>query len=765
MLKFLYLFAVYMLLSQNLTYAENKQTNSFENTKRTRTLPSKPNIQNSNSQSTNLDKSQSQKALTNSNPKFNSNSDKNLTLLKSEKQNNKNLSEKNVEDKLNSLKNKNVQFNAEELHGHSTPKKNKRESSYTKFLTFDEKLKPFYHGVASGDPLTDRVIIWTRVTTDVDSDIEVDWIMATDKELKNVVKSGKVITNQSKDYTVKIDVSGLNSYTTYYYQFNAFGNKSIIGRTKTAPKKEDNVNKLRLAMISCVNYQWGYFNALERIAERNDLDAVVHLGDYFYEYSDDYYKHPNLNNRKHLPASETVELAEYRVRFSQYRLDPMLRKMHQQHPMIATWDDHETTNDSWMGGAENHNPETEGDWNVRVQNSINAYDEWMPIRNVENKKNIYRSFKYGDLAEIIMLETRLSGRQEQLAPKGQSNGEVDTLLWQSPERTMLGQEQFSWLENTLKNSTAKWKLIGSSIMMVPIPPALITNMDAWDGYPAERERICKLIADNNIKNVGILSGDFHMSFASNILSMLPENLAKYNPLTADGTSAFEFTTPSVSSANLNEQETLTLPGLGTIKPLEMELPERSQVALLLENQVVSNVPWIGYMNSDQHGYVLLDITQERTQAEWYLMEDVLNINNKENFAKAFYVNNSSNKLTENKIQTEKNINAADLAPWDTELSIDAINSKNNTEDLIVFGNYPNPVIDFTLFSYAIKKAGKVRINLYDMEGNLLDIIYDDYQEAGVHGIPYQTYNLTGGTYFYSILYNNNIISKKIVKVK
>ncbi len=376
MLKLLYLFTVYTLLFVNI--------NSFGNTKRIQNTPPQSFIRNQNTHSPSINKPQPQKSTSNTISK--SNSIKNLTLLKNEKQINNNLDEKTIDEKVNSLKNKNVQFNAEELHGHSSPKENKRASSYSKYLTFDEKLKPFYHGVASGDPLTDRVIIWTRVTTDIDSDVEVDWLMATDKELKNIVKNGKSNTNQAKDYTVKIDVTGLNSYTTYYYQFSAFGNKSLIGRTKTAPSKNDNVDKLRIAMISCVNYQWGFFNAMERIAERNDLDAVVHLGDYFYEYSDEYYKHPNLTNRKHLPAEETIELAEYRVRFSQYRLDPMLRKMHQQHPMIATWDDHETTNDSWMGGAENHNSATEGDWNLRVQNSINAYDEWMPIRNVENKK-------------------------------------------------------------------------------------------------------------------------------------------------------------------------------------------------------------------------------------------------------------------------------------------------------------------------------------------------------------------------------------------
>lgn len=671
-----------------------------------------------------------------------------------------------LENNLKSSKfDSNKSIDGSELHSKTKNIKSLRKYNEAEIFTFDEKLKPFYHGVASGDPLSDRVIIWTRITKDFDDNFEVAWDIATDKFMKNIIKSGKIITNQEKDYTVKIDANELNSSSTYYYQFTDMltGEKSIIGRTRTAPNENDNnkIEKLRFAMISCVNYQWGYFNALERIAERQDLDAVIHLGDYFYEYADDYYKHPNLKNRNHIPSKETIELSDYRVRFSQYRLDPMLRKLHQQHPMIATWDDHESTNDSWSGGAQNHN-ENEGSWENRVIASTTAYDEWMPIRSNQNKKNIYRKFNYGNLVDIFMLETRLSGREEPMAPKGGSNNEVDTLKWQDPNRTMLGFEQLNWLLNGLKESKAKWKLIGSSIMMVPIPPSLITNMDAWDGYPAEREKICGFISANNIKNVGVLSGDFHMSFASNVLSVLPENLAKYNPQTADGTATFEFTTPSVSSANLNEQETLTLPGIGVIKPLEMELPERSQVAQLLEMQVVSNVPWIKYMNSDQHGYVLLDIKNDKIQGDWYLMENILEVNKNEFVNKSAFVNENTNLINFSNEPAPNKLNSPDLAPWDLETSI-KVNNEN--DDLLVFGNYPNPIIDFTLFSLAINKPGNVKIQLFDMTGKVVNTIIDEFKAVGVYGIPFDASNLKIGNYFYTVIHNDKVVTKKLYKIK
>ena len=241
-------------------------------------------------------------------------------------------------------------------------------------LDFDPDYKPFYHGVASGDPLADRVIIWTRVTPETSpmAPVDVHWQVATDSGMTHVVQSGVFTTDAERDYTVKVDVTDLAPYTTYYYHFSALNATSITGRTRTAPTA-DEADRLRFAVVSCSNYQAGYFSAYRKIAERADLDAVIHLGDYIYEYSasgEDFYGNEDLRqNRSHLPDKEIVTLDDYRTRYSQYRLDPDLRAVHQQHPFIAVWDDHESTNDSYEDGAQNHQSETEGPWEERKSES------------------------------------------------------------------------------------------------------------------------------------------------------------------------------------------------------------------------------------------------------------------------------------------------------------------------------------------------------------------------------------------------------------
>lgn len=271
-------------------------------------------------------------------------------------------------------------------------------------LPFDPALKPFYHGVASGDPLPDRVILWTRITPDVDGPVQVSWVIARDPACIQVVNSGTVTTSQDKDYTVKIDASGLEANTYYYYRFSHEGKNSLIGRTKTAPTTI--VNSLRFAIASCANYQQGYFNAYAHLAERNDLEAILFLGDYIYEYPAKGYGYSEKVGREHVPSQETVTLNDYRIRYSFYRLDPDLRRVHQVHPFIGIWDDHETANDSWPGGADNHQP-NEGDWEVRKQAGKKAYMEWLPIREQDSAGTIYRAFSYGSLCELYMLDTRL----------------------------------------------------------------------------------------------------------------------------------------------------------------------------------------------------------------------------------------------------------------------------------------------------------------------------------------------------------------------
>ncbi|MBK9249301.1 MAG: alkaline phosphatase D family protein [Ignavibacteria bacterium] len=359
-------------------------------------------------------------------------------------------------------------------------------------MNFDSKLKPFYHGVASGDPLHDRVILWTRVTPDTDGDITVQWKIATDTALANVIQSGTTTTNQTLDYTVKIDALGLQPNTTYYYGFEALGKKSLTGRTRTTPV--DGVQQLRFAVVSCSNYQQGFFNAYGRIAERKDIDAVIHLGDYIYEYADGGYGYTKEVNRGHEPKSEVISLSDYRIRHSFYKLDPDLRLAHQQHPFIAIWDDHESANDSYKDGAENHDSTKEGSWQERKMAAENAYFEWMPIRRKTLSSNqIYRSISYGNIMDLILVDTRLEGREKQLGGKDTAGkGAIDTALWKSANRTLLGAQQQQWLFEQLQQSKATWKILANQVMMMQVEAQALgfpTNLDAWDGYPAEREKL------------------------------------------------------------------------------------------------------------------------------------------------------------------------------------------------------------------------------------------------------------------------------------
>ncbi|MBX2961178.1 MAG: alkaline phosphatase D family protein [Cyclobacteriaceae bacterium] len=290
-------------------------------------------------------------------------------------------------------------------------------------ILVDPTLKPFYHGVASGDPLHDRVIIWTRVTPE-DSlpTIDVDWEVSTDQNFTSIKTKGKVTTSPARDYTVKVDVTGLSSDQTYYYRFKALGTTSMAGRTKTSPI--DMKDSLKFAVVSCSNWEFGYFNAYARIAEK-ELDAVLHLGDYIYEYGTGKYGDTTIG-RINMPLHEIISLQDYRTRHSQYRLDEGLRQVSLMHPFIAIWDDHEVANDTYAEGAQNHQPE-EGDFNERKQAAKQAYYEWIPIR--EGEKH-YRTFSYGKLADIIMLDERLAGRTKQAEGKTTLNyGTWTELCW------------------------------------------------------------------------------------------------------------------------------------------------------------------------------------------------------------------------------------------------------------------------------------------------------------------------------------------------
>ena len=456
----------------------------------------------------------------------------------------------------------------------------------------------FRHGVASGDPQPDAVILWTRVTpadeTSFSSPVDVHWRIAADAALSQQVQTGSVTTGADRDFTVKIDARGLQPGRTYYYAFDANGQQSPVGRTKTLPL--GNVQRLRFASLSCANYPAGFFNVYRMIADREDLDAVIHLGDYIYEFRNGEYGDGGPLGRLPRPLKESVTLEEYRQRYATYREDPHLQAAHRQHPFIAVWDDHELANDAWSGGAANHNPESdEGDWAARKAAAWRAYMEWMPIREQsETGIQLYRSFRFGTLADLLILDTR-SMRDRQPAPD-------DLPAINDPNRRIIDAAQETWLFDMLRASqraATAWRLLGQQVLFSRLIPAgrPLTFTDSWDGYQSARDRVLDVVQREQLRNLVILTGDLHSSWAFDV----PRNpWAGYRPQTGAGSLAVELVTPAVSS-----------PGL--FAPDEASsLTAALRVAL----------PSLKFVEGQLQGYLLLDLTAQRLQAEWYHAQTV-----------------------------------------------------------------------------------------------------------------------------------------------
>ncbi|MET0962643.1 MAG: alkaline phosphatase D family protein [Noviherbaspirillum sp.] len=508
----------------------------------------------------------------------------------------------------------------------------------------------FLHGVASGDPLSSAVILWTRVSAAGSGTVMVDYVVATDPALSTVVRSGRVSTDASRDYTVKLDVDGLRPNTTYYYRFTSANAQSPIGRTRTLPVGE--AGHLRLAVVSCSSLAHGYFNAYRRIAERADLDLVVHLGDYIYEYGSGEYG----DVRSYEPASEALTLADYRTRHAQYKRDADLQEVHRQHPMVAIWDDHEFANDAWTGGAANHAEGLEGAWTARVMAALQAYYEWMPVRvaNPANLRNNSRSFALGNLVDLIMLEERLTGRSRQITRNAIGIGSFtqdEALL--DPARQMLGAEQEDWLAGRLRSSTAKWKLVGQGVMFAQLKAVsgvvaegggTFLNADQWDGYQPARDRIYEVLKGNAsapaVGNVVILTGDIHSSWAAD-LSQDPNNsdvaAGGYDPDTGAGSRAVELVVTSVTSA-------------GAIDP-----QGTAAAALRLAN------PHFKHIDLTQRGYMLLDIDASRVVSEWWYVDTVTSRSAGQSMGRAVQVSDGANHLSAG-AQTAARPNPPALAP-------------------------------------------------------------------------------------------------------
>ncbi|MFF8936172.1 alkaline phosphatase D family protein [Streptomyces paradoxus] len=474
----------------------------------------------------------------------------------------------------------------------------------------------FLHGVASGDPLPDGVLLWTRVTpvpeaipgSGAGPDTEVSWVVAEDKAFTTVVAKGSTTATAASDHTVKADVRGLRPGTDYWFRFSAGGTDSPTARTRTAPAHDAAVPGLRFGVVSCANWEAGYFSSYRHLAARGDLDAWLHLGDYIYEYGTGEYGTRGKVVRPHAPAHEIVTLADYRTRHARYKTDPDLQALHATAPVVAIWDDHEFANDAFSGGAENHTEGAEGAWSARQAAAKQAYFEWMPVRPAI-AGTTYRRLRFGKLADLSLLDLR-SFRSQQVKV---GNGEVD-----DPDRTLTGRAQLDWLKAGLKSSDTTWRLVGNSVMISPFAigslsadllkplakllglpqEGLALNTDQWDGYTDDRREILAHLRTNAIRNTVFLTGDIHMAWANDV----PVDAGTY-PLSPSA--ATEFVVTSVTSDNLDD---IVKVPQGTV----------SAVAAPVIRAANRHVHWV---DTDRHGFGVLDITAERAQMDYYVVSD------------------------------------------------------------------------------------------------------------------------------------------------
>ena len=502
----------------------------------------------------------------------------------------------------------------------------------------------FDFGVASGDPLSDSVILWTHAKyQDLSDAVPLTWQVASDLEFTKIVVFGTGQASADSGYTFKVDAKGLLPNQTYFYRFTAGKHISPIGKTKTLPT--GSVNEVKLAVLSCSNYPAGFFNVYSEVA-KSDVDLAIHLGDYIYEYAATGYASEKAASlgRTSVPANEILTLSDYRMRHAQYKSDADSKQFHASKPLIAVWDDHEFANDAYKDGAENHTTATEGSFAARKAAAMQAYHEWMPIRTGADKSKIYRSFNFGNLISLHMLDTRSVGRDQQVDiadlvnPAKQATA-LATLS--SPSRQLLGVEQVQWLQTQMASSTATWQILGQQVLMARIEfpltilqalnpsdtsaqaqiagqkaitdyltakakqaqsypltaiesallsqPKLGYNLDAWDGYPAAREIVLATAAQLK-KRLLVLAGDTHNAWHSDLTLMSGQKVGE------------EFATSSVSS-----------PGLEAY----LSLPP-AQVKAIFEG-IVKDLKW---MDSSRRGYLKLTVNANQVQGEWFFIDTI-----------------------------------------------------------------------------------------------------------------------------------------------
>ena len=493
-------------------------------------------------------------------------------------------------------------------------------SSILSFKIYPSQKKPntsFNYGVASGDPTNEKIILWTKISTNSNKNIQVRWELSKDKKFNKVLSSGFFIAKKINNFSVKIDVKVPQIYRgkDVFYRFNIDDIYSDTGKTKTLPINDP--EKYNIGFCSCSNHPAGYFNAYREMANNNEIDLVLHLGDYIYEYDKDGYATEDSVkfNRVTEPIHEIVTLNDYRKRHAQYKSDPDLQLLHRSKPMIAVWDDHEFTNDSWKYGAENHQTE-EGFFLSRKANAIKAYLEWMPMRENKSKLKIWRKFEVGSLFQLLMIDTRSIYRDRQLNLDDYfDDDQIDETKYikdLSIDRKLIGLEQLLWLKNNINNKF-KWSILGQQVLISNVNlPSIFRKMDketlpdylhkylklgglkipyntdAWDGYPKERERIYRILKKAN--SVVVLTGDTHNSWLNNLYDK------------KDNFIGVEIGTPAISSPN-------TIDTFGS-------LTKQIEEGFIKENK---NVKWT---DGKYKGYALLKLTKKAAKVSFIYVSTV-----------------------------------------------------------------------------------------------------------------------------------------------
>ena len=504
----------------------------------------------------------------------------------------------------------------------------------------------FKHGVASGDPLSDRVILWTRVTPEKPGPIAVKLEVSSNKNFTSVVFSKTLRTNSLSDYTIKYDFSIkniLNSGDTFFYRFNSQGSMSDVGKTKTLAAE---INKIKLGVFSCSNFPAGFFNAYQAAAEKSELDLWLHLGDYLYEYPMGGYGTTNAERlgRVPSPSHEMITLSDYRMRHAQYKLDEGSKALHKNAPLVAVWDDHEFANDTWKKGAENHSIDgSEGDFFSRRAAAIRAYHEWMPIREQKNKRKIFREFKVGKFIQLLMLDTRQFQRDRQIQPKDylSESGFNKASFYSdlnSTKRNLLGTEQLAWIKNKVNSEKFDWTILGQQVLMTKLKfpdltkmlkkedvPSFLkpylkflglgipSNLDAWDGYPAERKKLYDVMQESNTDFIS-LAGDTHNAWVSELTNSAGQKIG------------IELAAPSVSSPGITDAIKI----------------DKKQFADEIV-QINSELTW---MDPEHRGYLTLEFGKDQMEAKFNFIKELQKVDSTISSTQIF-------KVQKNKLVIEK----------------------------------------------------------------------------------------------------------------